>query len=178
MWDKDKIESIYIEIAKLGSIKLPDVLWEGGVSTFKIAVDVIRTNQERLSTLIISASRELLLASKREKYAIAFKKKVSATVPWPEKWQSYDQILDDKDTIECLMGNLKLVHGDLNRARSDLKSKIQLLESEAKMGPAGSIYQAEDNEQTISKSVSKSNISEDPDEIDWNDLTTNPDGGI
>lgn len=138
MWTPEMFTKIYDEIKTAGHVVLPEKLWEGGTSTYMECVDRIRTQQERLSVLILDAIKELGGAKKALKYIRQITKNGGAIDPkWPSLNVHEDYVSDLEDLRECL----KLIHGDLSRARSDLKSKINLLEAEAKLGASGRIPQ-------------------------------------
>lgn len=170
MWDKKKINEVYEEIGSLGKLTLPDKLWEGGLSTYKNSIDSLRGNQERMSTLIIEVSRELVTLRKAQKYGKRLLDQgiVYGSAKWPETFPNIDEVEDYLMDMEALQDSMKLIHGDLNRARSDLKSKVQLLEVEAKMGGSGSIDRANINESTVDKGVMKKSAVSSDHGIDWN----------
>lgn len=138
MWEAEKFTEIYAELKMAGHVELPEKLWEGGTSTFMECVDSIRSKQERLSVLILDTVKELGTTKKALKYVKLITKNggtVDSKAPSLNVLEDY--LSDLEDLRECL----KLVHGDLSRARSDLKSKITLLEAEAKIGASGRLPQ-------------------------------------
>lgn len=134
-----EILALYERAVLLIKIELPDRLYEGGISSFKVAVDTIRSNQEQLSTMLIAVSQEKLAIKKLHRQ-IKFLLASGVTkddVVWPDGLPNLMALEDLEAEVVCLWDNLKLLHGELTRARTDLKSKINLLEIEARMGPSG-----------------------------------------
>lgn len=139
MLTSKEVLAIYEKAVLLIKIELPDRLYEGGISAFKVAVDTLRSNQEQLSTMLIAVSREKLLIKrlhKQIKFLLASGCQKEDVV-WPEGLPNIMAIEDVEAEVVCLWDNLKLMHGELTRARTDLKAKINLLEIEARMGPSG-----------------------------------------
>lgn len=169
MMTQQEIVELYREAQPLGVVKLPERLWEGGVSSFLSTVDEIRVNQEKLSGMIIKVAREEFTVQTLLRRLGRMLKSgvVPGQKPWPESIKSYDEIEDLASELAVLLDALKLLHGDLNRARSDLKTKTALLESEAKMGPGGRIDGRESGK-TQSAGVSVEKVLDT--EVDWEEL--------
>ena len=64
MLTSHEINEMYARAQGLVKIPMPDRLWEGGVSSFKKAIDLISTNHEKLSTMLLAVSREHLLVKR------------------------------------------------------------------------------------------------------------------
>jgi hypothetical protein len=62
--------------------------------------------------------------------------------------------------LSVLLENLKLLHGECNRARSDLKTKVQLMDMEAKMGASGLVGDQRTQEKQKTRTRTKTRIKE------------------
>ena len=111
------IAQIYEDTKALGRFQLPDHLWENGVFVYTQVVDQIRSNQECLSEAIIRVSRERL--SLGAILRIAAK---TSDANWPDNMPNKAKLEDLEAELSVLLDNLKLLHGECNRARSDLKT--------------------------------------------------------
>jgi hypothetical protein len=141
MLTSPEINAMYMRARGLIQIDLPDRLWEGGTSAFKIAVDKIRSNQEQLSHMLLEVSRERLLIRRLQrsvKSMLAAGVK-SSEVAWLPELPNMLAVDEHEEEMSLLWDNLKLFHSELSRARSDLRSKMHLLEIETRMGPSGVI---------------------------------------
>lgn len=149
------IAQIYEDTKSLGRFQLPDHLWENGVFVYTQVIDQIRTNQECLSEAIIRVSRERL--SLGAILRIAAK---TSDENWPDNMPKKAKLEDLEAELSVLLENLKLLHGECNRARSDLKTKVQLMDMEAKMGASGLVGDQRTQEKQKTRTRTKTRIKE------------------
>jgi hypothetical protein len=178
MLTHNEIMEIQREAQLLIKIEIPDKLWEGGMSSFKLAVDTIRSNQEQVTTMLMAVGREHV-SIKRLIKQIKFL--MSSGVPineisWPINLPNLMVMEDLEQEISLLRDNLKLMHGELTRARSDLRSKIHLLEMEARMGPSGLIPQSPNSKGFDFSGVNSHSMNSEND-IKWDDPTSEKEDG-
>ena len=173
MLTPQEINDLYIRAQSLVKIGLPDKLWEGGVSTFKVSIDQIRSNQEQLSTMMLAVSREHLLLKRllRSIKSLLVVGVFFQDVRWPEGYPNLLSVEDREQELAVLWDNLKLMHSELSRARSDLRSKIYLLEAEARMGPSGLIPSEGAPSKSASVGVHSAGTEHD---FTWDTLTDDP----